>query len=65
MIEDFSDGLLGLEKMYAIEEKEIVLSQDTIIEGMMIPEGTIIKYSVNVDNEITDDWEWEFDFNIE
>ena len=66
MIEDFSDGLLGLEKMYAIEEKEIVLSQDTIIEGMMIPEGTIIKYSVNIDNEITDDWEWElFDFNIE
>jgi len=65
MIEDFSNGLLGLEKISVTEEMEIVLSQDTIIEGITIPKGTVIKYNINVDNEITDDWEWElFDFNL-
>jgi len=65
MIKDFSEGLLDLEKMYVVEEIRIVLSKDTIIEDVMIPEGTVIKYSVNVNDRITDEWEWELlDFNL-
>ena len=41
------------------------LELDTIIEDVMIPEGTVIKYSVNVNDRITDEWEWELlDFNL-
>jgi len=63
IIDDFSNGLLNLEKIYPIEEIKHVLSQDTIIDGINIPKGALIKYSI--DNKISDDWEWEFDFNIE
>ena len=65
MIEDFSDGLLGLEKVSSTEEIRIVLSKDTIVDDILIPKGTLIQFVKNTDNKILDDWEWEFDFNIE
>jgi len=63
ILNNFSNGLLNLEKVPVIKEIEHVLSEDTIIDGMLIPEGTVIRYTIS--NDIIDDREWElFDFDL-
>lgn len=60
----FSNELLGLDKILETEDISFKISKDTVIDEMLVPKGTIIKFTRNTNNKILDYWSWEFDFNI-
>jgi len=64
IINDFSNGILSLEKVFTTEEIKFNLSKDTIIDNVLIPKGTLIQFTKDTGNKVSDDWQWEFDFKI-
>jgi len=64
IINDFSNGILSLEKVFTTEKIKFNLSKDTIIDDVLVPKGTLIHFTKNTGNKVSDDWVWEFDFKI-
>ena len=64
IINDFSNELLSLEKVFSTEEVKFNLSKDTVIDDVLVPKDTEIKFNKNTGNKISDNWTWEFDFKI-
>ena len=61
---DFSNGILSLEKVFTTEEIKFNLSKDTVIDDVLVPKGTLIHFRKDTGNKISDNWTWEFNFNI-
>jgi len=61
---DFSNGILSLEKVFTTEEIKFNLSKDTVIDNVLVPKGTLIHFTKDTGNKVLDDWVWEFNFNI-
>ena len=64
VLSGFSNTIDGLEKINNIEVIEITLTKDTNIENINIKEGTVICFEKNDKKEITENWNFEFDWNI-
>ena len=64
IINDFSNGILSLEKVFTTEEIKFNLSKDTVIDDVLVLKGTLIHFRKDTGNKVLDDWVWEFNFNI-
>jgi hypothetical protein len=64
IINNFSNAVLRLEKLSETESFAIILTKDTIIENTKVPKNTIIKYEICNEKELSEDWEWQFNWNI-
>lgn len=62
ILKGFHNELLCLEKFYLIDDISFNLSQDTIIEGNLVPQGTKISYTIESTKKIPEDWNWEYHY---
>ena len=64
IVNSFHNELLELEKYFIIEDFQIVLSKDTMINEILVPKETLVKFTKDTKNKIPEDWSWEFDWNL-
>jgi len=64
IINDFSNAVLGLDKILETEEVKFNLSKDTVIDDVLVPKGTLIHFTKDTGNKVSDNWVWEFNFKI-
>jgi len=63
-INNFSNMLLNLDKVLSSEKVKFNLSKDTVIDEILVPSGTPIEFTRNTNNEISESWNCDFDFNL-
>lgn len=64
VVNNFSNEILSLEKMPIIEKIHFDLALNTLIDGHIVPKGTAIEFDKVLDNKISDNWSWEFDWKL-